>query len=46
MTYRAIKCWFCGQVPHPLDSNHAAWCSRIWLDRRNEKTNTGSDSHE
>lgn len=34
MSYRAVKCWYCGQVPHPLDVNHTAWCSRNFAARQ------------
>ena len=27
MSYRAVKCWWCGQIPHPLDYDHALWCA-------------------
>jgi hypothetical protein len=27
MSYRAVKCWWCGQVPHPLDYDHVLWCN-------------------
>jgi hypothetical protein len=39
MSYHQVKCWWCGQVPHPLDIDHHLWCAP-W---RNQIKGAGND---